>query len=220
MKKFSLFICILFLIAILSSCIAGNRLYDRVSQLRYDVLYFEDDEIELTCFAETSEFPEENDGFVGQNANLATFKLFPKYSEKISEGATLEFVSDGIKHTVKFEFRPSAEVYYAKCEQTGLIGRDLTVKITVNGEQKTAVLTSLKRNDLIDYREIIKKLDDLGDEKVKSFLKYPDSAELKIRLLYSDGFNFWYVGIVREGETVNLLFDGLTGEHIETKITK
>ena len=102
MKKIAL--CVVLLLAFqFAGCKKNSEYDDKISQLRYDVLYGETDEFDVTAYIEKREDPIFQDGLVGEKINLLTFKIEFDKDIVLKSSPVIEFETDGIKYRKETE---------------------------------------------------------------------------------------------------------------------
>lgn len=211
MKKFAITASIVFALFLLCSCNKDNECFDRISQLRDNVFYCEGDGLTVYAYPETREVPFEEDGYVGEKKNYVIFKLVAAGNKRPPITPSLKFELGGKNYSKQFDYSSLSLTLYCQVEVESLPIEDFSVSLDFCEEEKTLLFTSLKKNSVFSYRDIINLAKDCNNITVKDFFKNPDKYELRIRLLEESGFNYWYVGISGK-DNVALLYDSETGE--------
>lgn len=216
MKKIA-FCVVLFIIFQLTGCKKYAEYEDKISQLRYDVLYGETDEFDVTAYVEKREDPIYQDGLTGDIANFLTFKIEFDRDAVLRSSPVIEFETDGIKYRKETEYKPLSDFVYCFFSPKKLPDKKLNVKITTDEKSETVTLLSVKKNDTLTYKEALNSLRKSKAAPADEFFDGKTPYEIKIRLIYSDGYNCYFIGLETKEKSVGFLLDGSTGEIIAIK---
>jgi len=207
-------LCIIFTFT-LFSCSKPPLYEGKISQLRQEIFFAENEQFKLVCYPETRENPMENDGVCGNTENVIIFRLTFKTSALKDSVYDINFDINGKGYNGKFEYKTIPNLLTSTvCVET-LNFKDL--QLTVNSENQTYSLkaTAQKNSDTIAYEKAINQLSK-NDESVKEFLN-SNNYELKIRLIDNEGYDYWYIGFSNADKSVSFLVDGKTGETVAKK---
>ena len=69
----------------------------------------------------------------------------------------------------------------------------------------------------LSHKEILCTLKKAGDEDADVFFNGKTNYEIRIRLISSDGYICYYVGLLDKTKSVDFLLDGETGEILAKK---
>ena len=206
-------IALLILLSFCASCKEKNY-EDRISQLRYDEYAYSGDSFKLSAFIEERENPFEEDGYKGITENHLIFRLSLPAGAALSESPEISFCLGEEEYAEKFTHKTAASNLYCDIVASSMPNEDFFVDLTINGEKINAEMTSVKRQDIISYSEAIRKSLSGSDSRVTAFKSDPENYELRVRLLESEGYNYWCVGIIGKKDKIFFLIDGDNGEII------
>lgn len=217
MKKTFLLVVTSICLAILSSCASSVSLSMYVSQRRTGVFNGEKDGYTVTVYAEERETPFITDGYVGEMKNYLIIRL-EKKGEALNNASV--FISyDDVLVDSSFTYNPLNGKYTVEEQVARLpISKTLKVEIT-DGENKVEIpLDSAVLDDVIDVNKALKHVQNYDKETVNNlFKKGEPGVEIRVRLLCSDGRNYYYVGFANAKKTVAYLVDAVTGNVLAKK---
>ena len=217
MKKLSAIILTFLCLFIFTSCGKTPDYTQRISQLRENIFFCQADNYMLLCYPEIREKPFENDGFIGKKENVVIFKLVFSADSPKSETPIITFSSGEKTYSKQFEFKSGSAAMTCTIAVETLPVEDFSARLKLFDKETDISLTSLKKNCVFNYKDIINLLKLSNNNTVVDFISNPDNYELKIRLLENSGYNFWYVGIIGKENPVALLYDAASGELIAVK---
>ena len=216
MKKIAL--CVVLLLAFqFAGCKKNSEYEDKISQLRYDVLYGETDDFDVTAYIEKREDPIFQDGLVGEKINFLTFKIEFDKDIVLKSSPVIEFETDGIKYRKETEYKPLSDFVYCFFSPKKLPDKKLNVKITTDEKSETITLISVKKKDTLTYKEALNSLIKSKTPSITEIFDGKAPYEIKIRLIYSDGYDCYFIGVETKEKSVGFLLDGSTGEIIAIK---
>ncbi len=216
MKKIAL--CVVLLLTFqLSGCKKNAEYEDKISQLRYDVLYGETDDFDVTAYVEKREDPVCQDGLAGETANFLTFKIEFDRDTVLKSSPVIEFETDGIKYRKETEYKPLSDFVYCFFSPKKLPDKKLNVKITTDEKSETVTLLSVKTKSTLTYNEVLNSLIKSKTPSATEIFDGKTQYEIKIRLIYSDGYECYFIGLETKEKSVSFLLDGSTGEIIAIK---
>ena len=204
-------------LAVLSSCASSTTLSMYVSQRRTGVYSGSLDEYSVTIYAEERETPFITDGYVGEMKNYLIVRL-----EK--QGASLDnasiFISyDDVLVDASFTYNPLNGKYTAE-EQVDRLPISKTLKVEIADENKRVEVTlnSLVLDEVMEVNKVLKCVQNYDKQVINSLFKNGQiGAEIRVRLLCSDGRNYYYVGFANSNKTIAYLVDGVSGEILAKK---
>jgi hypothetical protein len=91
----------------------------------------------------------------------------------------------------------------------------LYVIITNKNKRQALTLNSIKSQTTIPYATAITSLVN-NDSEIKKIFD-SDSAEIRIRLINNDSYDYWYVGVCDGKKEYSFLIDGQSGELLACK---
>ena len=216
MKKISL-ITIISLILILAACSQKSALEKKVSQLRFDILFSGDEYYDVYAFKEICENPQKDDGEIGERKNVLTFKIVFKNDIPLKSSPVIQFSLDGITYRKEFEYKPLSNFVCCSLFLPALPGNKLDVSLEFDKKAVNHTLLTVLNKKTLNYTEVLGIIDKSDDEDVQRFLNGEKPYEVKLRLISSDGYNYYFIGFYNEDEFVGFLIDGTTGEIIAKK---
>ena len=217
MKKIiTFFLAILFLFSV--SCSENDGTEKRVSQLRYDILCSFSEDYEIYAYKELSELPLKNDGKVGEQKNVLTFKIVFRKEMSLKSSPVIQFSLNGITYRKEFEYRPLSNYVSCFVIIPSMPENKLDVTIDFDSVKQTHTLLTVKNKKTVSEKEVLSFLKNTDDGNARKILDGEKEYEIRIRLIYSDGFNCYFLGLYNEDSSVNFLLDGETGELLAKKI--
>ncbi|MBR1866964.1 MAG: hypothetical protein IJ800_00070 [Clostridia bacterium] len=207
-------------LVILSSCAAKFEPEKRISGLSEDLFYYTGEDFNLTLYPEIREIPYEKDGFVGETDKYLIFKLNSPVGVNYSQTPKINFQLDGKKYEGEFEFRPVSYSLLCVLNTSSFPIGSIEVSLNINEKEENIVLDSLKNEEIVSYKDIIKNLKNYSNQSVAEFAADPEKYELRIRLLEDEGFNYWFISVIGKENSTELLFDAENGEPIAVKEEK
>lgn len=216
MKKIALCVVLLFAFQF-AGCKKNSEYEDKISQLRYDVLYGETDDFDVTAYVEKREDPVCQDGLAGETTNFLTFKIEFDRDTVLKSSPVIEFETDGIKYRKETEYKPLSDFVYCFFSPKKLPDKKLNVKITTDEKSETVTLLSVKTKSTLTYNEALNSLIKSKTPSATEIFDGKTPYEIKIRLIYSDGYECYFIGLETKEKSVGFLLDGSTGEIIAIK---
>ena len=95
--------------------------------------------------------------------------------------------------------------------------KKLNVKITTDEKSESITLISVKKKDTLTYKEALNSLIKSKTPSITEIFDGKTPYEIKIRLIYSDGYDCYFIGVETKEKSVGFLLDGSTGEIIAIK---
>ena len=216
MKKILLVLSVLSIFFI-SGCAKQDKHEDYISQLRYDILYSDSENYEIYAFKELRETPLSDDGEKGEMQNLLTFKIVFKTNVVLRSSPVITFSLNGITYRKEFEYKPLSNFVICSFFVTKQPEKKLETEICFDNETKHYTLLSLMNKKTLSYKDILAAIKNAGDKDADEFFYGKINFEIRIRLISSDGYNCYYVGLIDKAKNVNFLMDGETGEILAKK---
>ncbi len=217
MKKIiTFFLTILVLFSV--SCSKNDEIEKRLSQLRYDVLYSFSEDYEIYAYKELSELPLKSDGKVGEQKNVLTFKIVFKKEISLKSSPVIQFSLNGITYRKEFEYRPLSNYVSCYLILPSMPENKLDVTIDFDSVKQTHTLLTTKNKKTLSEKDVLNFLKNTDDSDALKILSGEKEYEIRIRLIYSDGFNCYFLGLFTNDSFVNFLLDGETGELLAKKI--
>ena len=219
MKKLIAFLIAVAAGFLLVSCNRKSFSKEQISQLRDDLFCAEGEFFKIYAYPETRETPMQDDGFIGTKTEILSFKISYSARKTPTLPPTLKVTIGDKEYTAKFENLSSAYYTYAEASVSSLPEESFLGKITFTDKTYDLEFVSQKRKNLLSYMEAIDLAVNADNEEVASFFSSVEKYEIRVRILESDGFNYWYVGLIGENGGIALLYDAETGDLIATKKT-
>lgn len=212
MKKFLILFLLIFCLSLSLSCKQKSKHDDQISQLRSDILKYDHEDFTLTLYSETVEVPLADDGVKGKTEKVLIFKLKNKRFDQTFENCSLSFSLNNKTYTKSFEFKQIPTILNCTVTVESLPKSTMNVTLTINGKSQAITLKSVKNKSTKSYAEALKRL-----KKEEAFSNKLSNAELRIRLINNDGYDYWYVGLITKEKVFSYLLDGETLEIIAKK---
>ena len=208
-------ICALLLVSALfinASCKKSLDLTVYVSQLRLGVYQGVSENFDLTLYSESKEKPFAIDGFVGEMGNVLIVKL--NGTKTLSDGVKITVKYDDYECSGEFKLNPVNSTYTAEIEVENLPNTPNVLAFIETEEVKEQVsLVSKVSASKLDYKSVLKFVQDSDSETVKKLFTSNVSTEIHIRIIPEKGKNYYYVGFNnKDGSISAYLVDGETGE--------
>ena len=216
MKKISLVTVISFIL-ILAACSQSNALEKKVSQLRFDILYSSSEYFDVYAFKEICENPQKDDGEIGELKNVLTFKIVFKKEMPLKSSPIVQFSLDGITYRKEFEYKPLSNFVCCSLFLPALPDNKLDVSLEFDKKAENHTLLTVLNKKTLSHTEVLDIIGNSDDEDALKFLNGETAYEVKLRLISSDGYNYYFIGFYNENEFVGFLMDGTTGEIIAKK---
>lgn len=214
MKKFlALFICLF--ITPFCACKKQPEKYDsKITQLRENIFFAENEQFTLICYPEKRESPIENDGFVGKVENFVIFKLNFKNSV-FKQPYDISFKIADESYIGKFDYKPIADKLECCVKVNSLDFEQLFTTLSAENSSVGITLLPKKNSSTVDCKDALELLKQ-NDEDSKKILSL-DNCEIRIRLINNDGYDYWYIGLISTEDKVSYLLDGENGELLAKK---
>ena len=208
-------ICALLLVSALfinASCKKSLDLTVYVSQLRLGVYQGVSENFDLTLYSESKEKPFAIDGFVGEMGNVLIVKL--NGTKTLSDGVKITLKYDDYECSGEFKLNPVNSTYTAEIEVENLPNTPNVLAFIETEEVKEQVsLVSKVSASKLDYKSVLKFVQDSDSETVKKLFTSNVSTEIHIRIIPEKGKNYYYVGFNnKDGSISAYLVDGESGE--------
>ena len=216
MKKILLILSILSVFFV-SGCARQDKSADFISQLRYDILYSDSENYEIYAFKEVRETPLSDDGEKGEMQNLLTFKIVFKTNIALRSSPVITFSLNGITYRKEFEYKPLSNFVICSFFVPEQPDKKLETEICFDNDTKHYTLLSVINKKTLSHKEMLSALKSAGDKDADEFFSGKTNFEIRIRLISSDGYNCYYVGLIDKTKNVNFLLDGETGEILAKK---
>ena len=214
MKKLILCLVLTFIFTLFPSCKKECEYLEKFSQLRENVLVCETSTYFLTCYAEVKENPYLEDGEISTLENCLIFKLTFKDASNTFENCKIKFCVDKSEYQGNFEFKPLTSFLYCTVKTQTLPKENLYVNVILDDKSEGVELVSVRKSSTVSYCKAIESLKS-QDKSVNDYLN--SDYEIRIRLIYSGNYNYWYIGFISKGNRVSYLLDGETAEMIAKK---
>lgn len=213
MKKLFCVLFSLICLFTLCSCNSDSKYTPYISQIRTDVFVGEGENYSLQVFSEQKEIPFINDTVAGEKHNVLTVRILNCNNPlkiKVSY-ADEELIADTEYNAHAMSMTASFEVLsFPKDTLTVEIEGEFNEKIECVSKLKSDTISPLTAlNNVISAKgDFIKSITDNGELK----------AEIYLRLLVENDYNFYYVGFgLGSNKITAFLLDGKTGEIIAGK---
>lgn len=217
MKKIALLFSVLFLL-FSTSCKQNDAYADKISQLRHDILYAFTEDYEIFAYKEIREEPLKDDGKKDETKNVLTFKIVFKKEMSLKSSPVVQFSIDGINYRKEFEYRPLSNYVSCYFFLPSLPKEKLGISLEFDERKETHTLLTVLNKATINYSEALTGIAESDDEDAKKFFGGNENYEIRIRLIYSDDYRCYYVGLFSASESVSYLVDGENGEIIAKKV--
>ena len=216
MKKLICLILLLTSFSFVCSCKKDDFIYkSKISQLRQNILFGECSEFSIFCFTELVEIPIEDDGIVGKTENRLYFKLKYKENNHEEELVNISFNIGKSSFNGQFEYKPISDNLICSISVDNISLNKLYLIITNENKRQALTLNSIKNQTTIPYATAITSLVN-NDSEIKKIFDN-DSAEIRIRLINNDSYDYWYVGVCDGKKEYSFLVDGQNGELLARK---
>ena len=214
MKKFSfVLVFALFVCIFLPACNKKSIYEDALSEVRYDILFGESDN--LKCYANVGfkEFPLENDNKKATVKNCVTFRIIPK-DGNMDKVYSVEFLVDKENYGDTFSEDEITHALTVTIITAVKVATPLTVTVRTTDYADDIILSSTLPQDTIDYKQALKSgatvLYDLFQENISGGVLL---GEIRMRVIVDENKSYWYMGYhYGNDKTIALLLDGATGE--------
>lgn len=216
MKKILLVLSVLS-VFFAEGCAKQDKHEDCISQLRYDILYSNSENYEIYAFKELRETPLSDDGEKGEMQNLLMFKIVFKTDIVLRSSPVITFSLNGITYRKEFEYKPLSNFVICSFFVPEQPNRKLETEICFDSDTKHYTLLSVINKKTLSHKEILSALKSAGDKDADEFFSGKTNFEIRIRLISSDGYNCYFIGLIDKSKSVNFLLDGETGEILAKK---
>ena len=206
---FAVFVSALFL----SAC---EKDYDdkKISQLRGDIFIAETENVVVYAYSERVEDPLKDDGYVGNVKTRLTFKI-PFTPGAFASSPIIAFNIGEKNYSKEFDFTPASNYNYCSVEVESLPIGGFSGVLRSEDKEIPLDFTSLKVRSAYDCDDVIRLA--FKTEAARKFLRDENEYEIRVRLIESDGFNYWYIGFIKKEDGIAFLFDAENAEIIATK---
>lgn len=200
------------------SCSKNSEIEKKVSQFRYDILYSFSENYEIYAYKEFTELPLKTDGKIGEQKKVLTFKIVFKKEMSLKSSPIIQFSLNGITYRKEFEYKPLSNYISCNLILSSMPENKLEVTLDFDSEKQTHTLLTTKNKKTLSEKDILNFLEKTNDADARKILDNEKEYEIRVRLIYSDGFNCYFLGLFNEDASVNFLLDGETGELLAKKI--
>ena len=197
----------------LTACKETNELCPYVSQLRSNIFFSQDSDLQVKAYYGFSESPLVNDGNVDNTKYSLIFHLIDKQTDSVNY--SLSFVFNDVEYKEPFTLDPISNNLTAKIYIENFNLNSFSIYITSSSETTEVLLCSILPEKTISY---VKALESLLTNQPQLINNYRDSsgvfnAELYVRVTVKEQKSYWYVGIASgNGNLKALLIDAFSGE--------
>lgn len=193
-----------------SACKKELDLTEYVSEYRNNLLLYSSDDFSVRMQNVVKEYPYVADGYKGEQTKRVELIITPPQGV---EHCVIRFYTDGVEHKGEASYDNVKRHFYYSCTATVENAYTVPLSLTFDEEEKEITLTSVKTDDLLPLKEVLRLAFESEKELSKKLTPNKEfEGELYVRLLYEDS-PFFYVGIVdRNGKVTALLLDGKTGK--------
>ena len=215
------FVCACFF-ALFSCAKKRFDLYDYVSECRGNVLVAETaesgnktaDEISLlTVYSIERESPYLSDGAKGEMQKLTSFYFCAKDGSAVY---SLKYENGDICGGGEASYDDVKKQYYYTCPSDTSLATSLRVEITDEKSKHTYsfLAKSVRTETTLSPRDVLARLSETESELIGSLREENVFlGEIRLRLISSEGKNYYYAGIVdRKNSVRSFLLDGETGK--------
>lgn len=211
------FICISLIPAV--SCAKKDDIpADKLSLIRYDILVAEDDDVKIAVYLEKRESPYREDGNPAELKPHIVIKATAVDDFDIENADMFaEVITGDKKYSSQFGFRPISFSRECHLSPQTLLGGDLSLIISLNGERRTYNLVSIIKSDIISYADAIISARNYAQGALDAYWDDENYGEIRVRVLENDGEPYWYVGFINGEQTAAYLVAGTTGETVASR---
>lgn len=218
MKKFLTILFAFLIVTFASSCKEGVNLEGYLSELRYDVYTFEDEDYKATCYFEEREDPYLNDGFVGSIKKYFVFKI--EKCKTSLDNASISILINGVENKKDLEFNPLNGKFSCQIEVSSFEEKEtLEVTLLVGGEHLVLPLKKNVFEKQISYKEALEKVSKNSSKEIEKMLNGGKGGiECRVRIISENSRAYYFVSISgKDGNVVAFLVDGATGKILAKK---
>lgn len=212
-KVFKRAVCALLLLLLLPLCFACSKsvnYFDYVSELRSNILLYEEEGFSMRIYAVMKETPYQADGIVGECAPRTEIHLVAPSGEK---PCSILFSVNGTEHGGEMSFDNVKTEYYYACPLDISSLASLTLHITYGDESKECTAQSVRTDTTLSPQNVLLGLVNAETELFNGLTdKYGFAGEIHLRLLYEDA-PYYYVGVTdRQGNATAFLINAQSGK--------
>lgn len=213
----------LLLLLSLPLCLVGcGKSYDytaHISELRSDIFKAKTDEFTITLSCISREYPYAADGIACPRTDVVEISLVP--AQKGDEDYTVYFKTENGEQGGETSFRNACADYFYSESVSAFPEGSVSMRIGWDNETREITATSVKTAETLTAAEVLNKAIEAEKDRIA---RMTDGGvflgEFHVRLLRRDK-NYYYIGIVdRDGETLSMLLDSLTGEVLARRDTR
>ncbi len=218
MKKpfIPLFLALLFPL-FLSGC---GKQYDytaHISELRSDIFRAETDEFSVTLSCVSREYPYAADGVACPRSDVVEISLVP--ASAVDE-VSVYFKTETGEQGGEMSFRNAFADYFFSESVSAFPQSTVSMRVIWGGETREVTATSVRTEETLKPDEALEKAITAEKERIERMTNGAFLGEFHVRLLRRDK-NYYYVGIIdRDGETLSLLLDSISGEVLARRDTR
>ena len=195
--------------AVLCSCAGGEIDYaDFISERRFEVYMYTDDNISVKVHVSSRETPYLSDGYKGEMGDLC--EVFIKFADQYSE-VDISLGGNG----GEMSYMSVTDSFYISFSGA-LTGDDVPITLTCDGEEIQITAPSVMYSGVISPEEALASTKDYDSETFEALTNGKNfEGEIYVRLLADEGKCYYYVGVIdRSGNTSAYLVDGESGNII------
>ena len=216
MKKTLSFLLLLAFPLALTGC---GKKYDytaHISELRSDIFRAETDEFTLTLSCVSREYPYAADGIACPRTDVVEVSLTAKDDAQYSVFFTTPTGEQG----GEMSFRNAFGDYFFSESVKAFPEGSVSVRAVWGEETREITATSVRTDETLTPEQALQRAIDGEKDRVARMTDGVFLGEFHVRLLRRDK-NYYYVGIIdRDGETLSLLLDSVTGDILARRDTR
>lgn len=181
--------------------------YSYVSEMRYGVYLYQDDEINFKLYVSERETPYASDGIKGETGYITE-----AYLTASGTPSTVEMQAENFKG--EMNYMSVSKSYYLNF--SGKIeGKSVKVTLDIDGKEKAFDAVNVVYDGVFDGKTALKCVQEYDGELFSSLTENGTfKGEIYVRLLYDEGC-YYYVGVCdRNGNTNAYLVNGENGRII------
>ena len=213
-RKFVFILLIIVCLPMLFSCGYTQQEKNNISQIRYNVFYGEQNGVCVKAFSEEKEYPFINDGIACGRENFVIVKVLNEFNPtKI----TLSF--NGQTYTNQGEYNANTNSIDYSFKVKRLPDKEIVVETETNSTKTQLICKSMLKSDTISPLIALEKVNKEQSDFVSSLYENGEfKAEIYIRLIVENDYNFYYVGYAQGSNKITaFLIDGVSGEILAGK---
>jgi hypothetical protein len=194
-KKFTTLVGFLLFPLFFSGCTPTTDYSEYISDCRYDIYLYGDDDVTVKVYLSDRESPFVADGICGE------VEPFTEVYVQFNQTPTNVSLSCNA-FSGEMSYQSAKDCFYLSVGQTPNWQGEVSMELTFDQKQKNCLLTSVVSEGILSCEQALECVKEHAEEKFSLFTKKGGfDGEIFVRLLYDEGC-WYYVGLCDKSGTI------------------